>query len=55
MVTAMVKPGTDGRMAGRDGDGNPIRGVFRGKSVARRLMEEQAKKASGKKSRKRKR
>jgi hypothetical protein len=33
----------DGKIAGRDRDGNPIRGIVRGKSVARQLMEEQEK------------
>ena len=42
----------DGKVAGRDREGNPIRGVIRGRSVARQLMEEAAKRESKKKSRK---
>ena len=34
-----VPAGEDGKVRGRDADGNPIRGVIRGKSKARQLME----------------
>lgn len=45
-----VKPDKDGLLAGRDRDGNPIKGRVRGVSVARQLMN--AKKARDAKQRK---
>lgn len=50
--TEKVKPGEvgfepdeDGRIMGRAEDGTPIRGIIRGKSLARELMERQQAKA----------
>lgn len=52
-IVGMTTPDKDGFIRGRDKDGNPIKGKFRGKSLARELMEkeEQKKKRSRKKKR----
>lgn len=50
-----IVPQEDGSVKGRAKDGTPIKGVVRGKSVARMLMEEEEKKQEQEKSLKKKR
>jgi hypothetical protein len=50
----VLKPDEEGKFKGRDSKGNPIKARIGGKSLARRLMEEQAVKGE-KKGRKKKR
>jgi hypothetical protein len=54
-ATAVLKPDADGTVAGRDADGNPIRGRIGGESLARRLIREAEERKAGRKRRRRKR
>ena len=48
-----LKRTPDGKIRGLAADGTPIKGVIRGKSVARQLMEEEAERKRREKSKKR--